>query len=37
MLDKISVYAQSENLQVYHVSRYQFRDVVENFGVSTKF
>ncbi len=37
LIDKISVYAQSENLQISQISRDQIRDVFENFGVSTKF
>lgn len=37
LLEKISAFAQSENLQVAHISRDQIRDVFENFGVSTKF
>ena len=37
LIDKISAYAQSENLQISQISRDQIRDVFENFGVSTKF
>ncbi|MBK8484896.1 MAG: hypothetical protein IPO86_06790 [Saprospiraceae bacterium] len=37
LIDKISVYAQSENLQISQISRDQIRDVFENFGVSIKF
>jgi len=37
LIDKISVYAQSQNLQISQISRDQIRDVFENFGVSTKF
>lgn len=37
LIEKITVHAQSENLQVSHISRDQIRDVFENFGISTKF
>lgn len=37
LLEKISAFAQSENLEVAHISRDQIRDVFENFGVITKF
>lgn len=37
LIDKISIYAQSENLHISLISRDQIRDVFENFGVNTKF
>ncbi len=37
LLDKISTFSKSENLEVAQISRDQIRDVFENFGVSTKF
>ncbi|MBL7819906.1 MAG: hypothetical protein JNL65_04770 [Saprospiraceae bacterium] len=37
LIDKISVYTQSENLQISQISRDQIRDVFVNFGVRTKF
>ncbi|MBL7821437.1 MAG: hypothetical protein JNL65_12545 [Saprospiraceae bacterium] len=37
LIEKISSFAQTENLKVSQISRDQIRDVFENFGVGTKY